>query len=125
MADETEPTFEDALTKIEQIVASLERGEPALSTALARYETGVKLLRHCYQLLEQAEQSVSLLTGTDDQGNPLTTPFDATATLMGKSPVPPGDVNLEPKSRSADPIAPPRIRPASRDARPDTSEPPF
>ena len=34
------------------------------------------------RLLEEAEQSVALLTGTDDQGNPETIPFDATATLF-------------------------------------------
>jgi exodeoxyribonuclease VII small subunit len=125
MADETEPSFEEALTQIEQIVASLERGEPALSDALAGYETGVKLLRHCYQFLEQAEHSVALLTGTDDQGNPLTTPFDATATLAGKSAAPTGPIGLEPKPRSSDRNSPSRIPPASGDDRPDPSDPPF
>ena len=56
MAEEPEPTFEDALARIERIVADLERGEPALSTALAKYEDGVKLLRSCYDLLDQAER---------------------------------------------------------------------
>jgi exodeoxyribonuclease VII small subunit len=125
MADETEPSFEVALTQIEQIVASLERGEPALSAALARYETGVKLLRHCYHLLEQAEQAVALLTGTDDQGNPLTTPFDATATLAGKSAAPTGPIGLEPRPISPDRSTPSGIRPAARDDRPDPSDPPF
>jgi exodeoxyribonuclease VII small subunit len=118
MADETEPSFEEALTQIEQIVASLERGEPALSTALARYETGVKLLRHCYQLLDQAEHSVALLTGIDEQGNPLTAPFDATAT-MGLSRV---AEDAEPNPRTPDPAPP---RPATPVARPESSDPPF
>ncbi len=125
MADETEPSFEDALTQIERIVASLERGEAALSAALAGYETGVKLLRHCYQLLEQAEQSVALLTGTDDQGNPLTTPFDATATLAGKPAAPPGPISPDPRLISPDRSPPSRIRPTSQDVRPDSSDPPF
>ena len=56
MAEEPEPNFEDALTRIERIVADLERGEPALNTALAKYEDGVKLLRRCYDLLDQAER---------------------------------------------------------------------
>src|SRR5882724_6386029 len=81
MLDESEPSFEEALTQLERIVASLERGEPALSVALAKYENGVKLLRHCYLVLDQAEHAVALLTGVDDQGNPLTVPFDATATI--------------------------------------------
>jgi exodeoxyribonuclease VII small subunit len=80
MPEEPEPTFETALTRIERIVADLERGEPSLSTALAKYEDGVKLLRFCYDLLDQAERSVALLTGVDDQGDPTTAPFDAAAT---------------------------------------------
>jgi exodeoxyribonuclease VII small subunit len=78
---EPEPSFEQALTQLERIVASLERGEPELTTALAKYEKGVRLLTLCHRLLDQAEQSVALLTGVDDQGNPLTVPFDATATI--------------------------------------------
>jgi len=78
---ESEPSFEDALTQLERIVANLERGEPELTTALAMYEKGVRLLTLCHRLLDQAEQSVALLTGVDDRGIPLTVPFDATATI--------------------------------------------
>jgi exodeoxyribonuclease VII small subunit len=118
MADATEPSFEEALTQIEQIVAGLERGESALTTALARYETGVKLLRHCYQRLDQAGHSVALLTGTDDKGNPVTAPFDATATLDSAA------AAGEPASK---PRPPDRIppRPSSRVAQTETSDPPF
>ena len=49
--------------------------------ALAKYEKGVKLLTRCHSLLDQAEHSVALLTGVDNQGNPLTAPFDASATV--------------------------------------------
>ena len=80
MAEEPEPIFEDALTRVERIVEDLERGEPSLSAALAKYEDGVKLLRRCYDLLDQAERSVALLTGVDEQGQPTTAPFDAAAT---------------------------------------------
>ena len=80
-APQTEPSFEQALSQLERIVASLERGEPELTAALAKYEKGVLLLTQCHRLLDQAEQSVALLTGVDDAGNPLTAPFDATATI--------------------------------------------
>jgi exodeoxyribonuclease VII small subunit len=78
---EPEPSFEQALGQLERIVASLERGEPELTSALAKYEKGVVLLSQCYRLLDQAEQSVTLLTGVDDLGKPLTAPFDAAATI--------------------------------------------
>ena len=68
MGDETEPNFEEALAQLERIVASLERGEPELTSALSKYEKGVQLLSICHRLLEKAEQSVALLTGVDEQG---------------------------------------------------------
>src|SRR5262249_12959222 len=101
MPDESELTFEQALTQLEGIMEELERGEPALSAALAQYENGVKLLRHCYRLLDQAEQSVALLTGVDTQGNPLTTPFDATATIAREltSTAAPPDRDVAPQAK--------------------------
>ncbi|MHB1560950.1 MAG: exodeoxyribonuclease VII small subunit, partial [Isosphaeraceae bacterium] len=92
MTDEPEPRFEEALGRIEQIVADLERGEPALDTALAKYEDGVRLLRLCYDQLERAERSVALLIGVDDQGHPSTAPFDARPTASSpESGAPPAD----------------------------------
>ncbi len=81
MAEESELRFEAAVSQLEEIVESLERGEPELATALTKYETGVRLLSRCYALLENAERSVALLTGVDAEGNPITASFDATATL--------------------------------------------
>jgi exodeoxyribonuclease VII small subunit len=78
---EIEPSFEEALSQLERIVENLERGEPELTGALAKYEKGVKLLTQCHGLLDKAEHSVALLTGVDNQGNPLTAPFDASATV--------------------------------------------
>jgi exodeoxyribonuclease VII small subunit len=82
MPEETELRFEAALGQLEEIVAALERGEPDLTAALAKYETGVRLLTQCYSLLERAERAVALLTGVDAQGNPVTASFDATATIQ-------------------------------------------
>ena len=89
MADEPEPDFEQSLAQLEQIVASLERGEPELTSALSKYEKGVQLLSICHRLLEKAEQSVALLTGVDDEGRPITAPFDATATVAREESVAP------------------------------------
>ena len=105
-AQEPEPSFEQALGQLERIVASLERGEPELTAALAKYEKGVSLLTQCYRLLDQAEQSVALLTGVDEKGNPLTAPFDASATIARETTAP------APSSPDA-PAAPPAKRKAS------------
>ncbi len=78
---EPEIRFEAALAQLEEIVDALQLGEPELSSALAKYEQGVVLLGRCYGLLERAERSVTILTGVDDEGEPVAIPFDAAATL--------------------------------------------
>jgi len=80
MGDE-QMSFEQALERLAQIVHELEEGEIGLEQALGRYEEGVKLLRQGYQILEQAEKRIELLTGIGEKGEPLTEPFDATATV--------------------------------------------
>lgn len=80
-AEGREPTFEQLVERLEQIVHRLEEGETGLSESLERYEEGVKLLRRAYELLEKAERKIELLSGVDEQGNPVTAPFDASATF--------------------------------------------
>lgn len=72
--------FEEALEQLEKIVYELEEGEIGLEESLKRYEDGVKLLRQCYGILQKAERRIELVTGVDDDGQPTTEPFDATAT---------------------------------------------
>lgn len=74
------PRFEDALKRLEEIVHLLEEGEIGLDEALARYEEGVKLLRHAHDLLQRAERQIEILSGVDAQGNPVCEPFDHEAT---------------------------------------------
>jgi exodeoxyribonuclease VII small subunit len=133
MPDESEPelSFEQALGQLERIVASLERGEPELTSALAKYETGVQLLKRCYGLLDQAEQSVALLTGVDSAGNPLSAPFDATATVITREVVSAVIVSPDlesnpPKKRKAPavPPSPKKGAPAPQDPA-EGVDPPF
>lgn len=74
-AAETQPTFEQALEELDAIVHGLEDGQLGLAESLAQFERGVKLMRHCHDLLEGAERRVELLVGLDAQGNPVATPF--------------------------------------------------
>jgi exodeoxyribonuclease VII small subunit len=76
-------SFEQALIVLEQIVRELEEGRLGLAESLARYEEGVKLLRQCHGLLEQAERRIELVTAMDAAGNPITEPFDDQATFSG------------------------------------------
>jgi exodeoxyribonuclease VII small subunit len=84
MENHEPPNFETSLTDLQQIVAQLEGGTLGLDASLAEFEKGVKLLRACYRMLESAEQKIELLAGTNEQGEPITEPFDASATFDAK-----------------------------------------
>ena len=72
--EKSAPTFESALTELERVVQELEDGQIGLEQALARYESGVKLLRYCYTLLNQAEQRIQTVSGVDASGQPVLKP---------------------------------------------------
>ncbi|MCI0492696.1 MAG: exodeoxyribonuclease VII small subunit [Planctomycetes bacterium] len=74
--DASESSFEESLNELEAIVTDLEGGKLGLSEALARYEQGVRHLKDCQQLLEQAERKIEILSGMDADGNPITEPYD-------------------------------------------------
>jgi exodeoxyribonuclease VII small subunit len=77
----SQPSFEQSLKRLEEIVHQLEEGDLGLNEALERYEEGVGLLRQSYDLLQRAERRIELLSGVDAEGNPITKPFDDTATV--------------------------------------------
>jgi len=71
-----EPSFEQALEQLGEIVHQLEEGEIGLDGALEQYEKGVRLLGQCYRLLETAQRRIELLSGVDADGRPVLTPMD-------------------------------------------------
>jgi len=75
------PTFEAALGELAEIVSGLEDGSIDLEESLAQFEKGMRLLRHCHQILSNAEQRIEQLTGFDADGNPVTEPLDGAATI--------------------------------------------
>jgi exodeoxyribonuclease VII small subunit len=78
-------SFEDSLTELESIVHDLEEGQLGLADALTRYEQGVKHLKHCYQLLQEAERKIELLTGVTEDGTPITQPLDESSETLPES----------------------------------------
>ena len=54
-------SFEEAMVRLEAIVAQLEKGECGLDQSLKLFEEGAKLAGQCEHLLDQAEQKVNLL----------------------------------------------------------------
>ncbi len=59
-------TFEEAYSELEKIVAQMEGGTTTLDEAIALYERGVTLSRHCTTLLERAELQVNRLRDEAD-----------------------------------------------------------
>lgn len=67
--------FEDALGELESVVRDLEDGQLGLDQAVARYERGIALIRHCHGHLQSAEQRILQLTSVDADGQPVLQPF--------------------------------------------------
>lgn len=59
-------SFEDAMQRLDAIVAKLEEDRLPLEEMLARYEEGVALARYCGEKLEAAEQKVRLIAEKAD-----------------------------------------------------------
>lgn len=57
--------FEQSITELEEIVRQLEKGELTLEESLKQFEKGISIARRCQNALNQAEQKIETLTGTD------------------------------------------------------------
>jgi exodeoxyribonuclease VII small subunit len=66
--------FEEALQKLEAIVAKMEEGDLPLEEALKAFEEGVRLAKFCTGKLDEAERKVEKLI-RDQAGKIQTTPF--------------------------------------------------
>ena len=60
-------SFEEALQKLEKIVARMEEADVPLEEALKGFEEGVRLARFCSKKLDEAEQKVAMLV-RDESG---------------------------------------------------------
>lgn len=66
--------FEEALQKLEAIVAQMEEGDLPLEETLKAFEEGVRLARFCASKLDEAERKVEKLM-RDQAGKLQTTSF--------------------------------------------------
>ena len=58
-------SFEQAIQRLEKIVADMEGAELPLEDVLKKYEEGTRLVRFCSQKLEEAEKALPLPPATD------------------------------------------------------------
>ena len=75
MKTKSELSFEQAIQKLEKIVADMEAAELPLEDVLKKYEEGTRLVRFCAQKLDEAEKKIELLTRKAD-GSVETKPFE-------------------------------------------------
>ena len=75
MPRKKEPSFEEALARLEQIVGEMEQGELNLQDLVLRYSERVTLANQCTQSLSRAEKAMDLLL-QDKDGEAMTTPLE-------------------------------------------------
>eukprot|EP00752_Nemacystus_decipiens_P016063 g14359.t1 len=68
-----EPSFEQAIDKLEDLIEQIESGEVGLEGAIAQYEQGQALIKRCRGILDKAERRIAELT-LDENGISLVTP---------------------------------------------------
>jgi exodeoxyribonuclease VII small subunit len=71
------PKFEECLSRLEQIVDQLEKGDAPLEQALKLFEEGMELSASCRKELEAAEGRIEILLKQNGKLTPE--PFDGMA----------------------------------------------
>jgi exodeoxyribonuclease VII small subunit len=74
--------FEQALERLEKIVAEMESAELPLDEVVRRYEEGTRLVRFCAQKLEEAGKKIEILARQKD-GTAALEPFEASGPAAG------------------------------------------
>ncbi|MEM8833190.1 MAG: exodeoxyribonuclease VII small subunit [Pseudomonadota bacterium] len=68
-------SFEEALSELDKIVATLESGKAPLEESISVYERGMMLKKHCEKKLNDAQEKIEKITIQPD-GAVKTEPFD-------------------------------------------------
>lgn len=69
MSKKTEagPDFEKTLAELELLIENLEQGDLSLDQSLSGFKKGIELTKQCQAALDNAQQTVELLTNTQDE----------------------------------------------------------
>lgn len=70
----SKPSFEENMSRLEQIVRAMERGDVPLEESLKLFQEGTKLVESCGKLLDEAELQVKKIV-TDENGMPVEEAF--------------------------------------------------
>jgi exodeoxyribonuclease VII small subunit len=92
-AKKSEPSFENALERLESIVEKMESDKLPLEELLVSYEEGIKLVKLCSEKLKAAEKRIEIIT-RDAGGKAKLAEFDADQTVGVASTAESADVRL-------------------------------
>lgn len=67
-------TFETSMTRLEQIVRAMERGDVPLEESLKLFQEGTELVRNCQKLLDDAQLQIKKIMTAPD-GSPVEEDF--------------------------------------------------
>ena len=84
MAQTHELKYEEALKRLEKLVAELDKSELDLETRLKKFEEGTRLARLLVKKLDQAKKKVEVLVKTN-VGETTLVPFDGDDTDQDRS----------------------------------------
>ncbi|MGE5315264.1 MAG: exodeoxyribonuclease VII small subunit [Acidobacteriota bacterium] len=59
---QTKPTFEESMSRLEEIVEALEQGSAPLEESIALYEEGARLAKELNETLSHAEMRIRQIT---------------------------------------------------------------
>lgn len=93
-------SFEEALIQLDALVQKLEGGSIPLEDAIAAYERGTRLARHCAELLDRTERRVNALVVSGD-GRMTERPLDIAEAR--DAPPPPAAEAAPPRGTRIDP----------------------
>ncbi|MCK5529329.1 MAG: exodeoxyribonuclease VII small subunit [Kiritimatiellae bacterium] len=65
-AKNKEPGFEEAMARLEKIVADMEGGELSLEQMITRFEEGQNLIKSCSKTLNEVERKIEILVKKGD-----------------------------------------------------------
>ena len=69
------PTFEENMQRLEQIVRAMERGDVPLEESLKLFQEGTELVRKCGKILDEAQLQVKKIATAAD-GTPVEEDFN-------------------------------------------------
>lgn len=87
--------FEQAMSRLEEIVEKMESGDLALEDLIVRYEEGMQLVKVCQDRLASAEERIEMIT-RNSAGKPVGKEFEPAAAAAA-APEPPATQG-EPKN---------------------------